>query len=64
MTHYDGSIAVQGADTQLVIRLLFGPLGAAFYVAAAVVLVFYPITHAKHVEIRKEIEAMEAARAR
>lgn len=64
MTHYNGSIAVQGMDTQLVIRLLFGPIGAAFYVAAAIVLSFYPITHAKHVEIRKRIEAMEAARTR
>jgi GPH family glycoside/pentoside/hexuronide:cation symporter len=63
MTHYDGSIAVQGTETQLVIRLLFGPIAAAFYVAAALVLYFYPITHAKHVEIRKRITEMEAARA-
>jgi len=64
MTHYDGRIALQGADTQLAIRLLFGPIGAAFYVAAAVVLYFYPITHAKHTEIRKRIAEMEAARSR
>jgi GPH family glycoside/pentoside/hexuronide:cation symporter len=63
-THYDGKIAVQGADTQLVIRLLFGPIGAAFYVAAVLVLFFYPITRAKHDEIRKQIEKMEAARPR
>jgi GPH family glycoside/pentoside/hexuronide:cation symporter len=62
MTHYDGKIAVQGDETQLVIRLLFGPIGAAFYVAAAIVLFFYPITHARHAEIRKRIAEMEAAR--
>jgi GPH family glycoside/pentoside/hexuronide:cation symporter len=64
MTHYNGGIAVQGTETQLVIRLLFGPIAAVFYVAAAVVLYFYPITHVKHVEIRKRIAEMEAARAR
>ena len=64
MTHYDGRIALQGDETQLVIRLLFGPIGAAFYVAAAVVLYFYPITQAKHAEIRKRITKMEAARKR
>jgi GPH family glycoside/pentoside/hexuronide:cation symporter len=64
LTHYDGKIAVQGAEAQLVIKLLFGPIGAAFYVAAVVVLFFYPITQARHVEIRKQIEKMEAKRAR
>ncbi|MCX7027119.1 MAG: MFS transporter [Spirochaetes bacterium] len=64
LTKYDGTIALQNANAQLVIRLLFGPIGAFFYVAAAVVLVFYPITAKKHAEIRKQIEEREAAKAK
>jgi GPH family glycoside/pentoside/hexuronide:cation symporter len=64
LTKYDGTIALQNPNAQLVIRLLFGPIGAFFYVAAAVVLVFYPITAEKHAEIRKQIEAREAAKGK
>lgn len=64
LSHYNGKIAVQGPAAQMVIRLLFGPIGAAFYIAAVVVLFFYPITAQKHAEIRKQIEKMEKARAR
>jgi len=64
ISHYDGKVAVQGPEAQLVIRLLFGPIGAAFYVAAVIVLVFYPITAKMHADIRKKIDKMEKARAR
>jgi glycoside/pentoside/hexuronide:cation symporter, GPH family len=64
LTKYDGTIALQNPGAQFVIRLLFGPIGAIFYVAAAVVLVFYPITAKKHAEIRKQIEEREAAKGK
>jgi GPH family glycoside/pentoside/hexuronide:cation symporter len=64
LSHYDGKIAVQGPEAQMVIRLLFGPIGAAFYIAAVIVLFFYPITPKMHAEIRKKIEKMEKAKAR
>ena len=63
LTKYDGTIALQNSGAQLVIRLLFGPIGAVFYVAAAFVLVFYPITAKKHAEIRKQIGEREAGKA-
>ncbi|MBI4976102.1 MAG: MFS transporter [Spirochaetes bacterium] len=59
MAKYDGAVVVQNMDAQNVIRLLFGPIGAVFYVAAALVLVFYPITAKKHAEIRAQIAAMK-----
>ncbi|MDP2790739.1 MAG: MFS transporter, partial [Rectinemataceae bacterium] len=62
LTKYDGTIALQNPDAQLVIRLLFGPIGAIFYVAAAAVLVFYPITAEKHAEIRRQIAERESAK--
>lgn len=62
LTHYDGAVVVQKSQAQLVIRLLFGPIGALFYIAAAAVLAFYPITAAKHAEIRAQIAAREAAK--
>jgi GPH family glycoside/pentoside/hexuronide:cation symporter len=62
LTRYDGTIALQNPDAQLVIRLLFGPIAAVFYVASAVVLAFYPITAQKHAEIRSQIAEREAAK--
>jgi len=63
LTRYDGTIALQNPDTQLVIRLLFGPIAAVFYVASAIVLAFYPITAQKHAEIRRQIAEREAAKS-
>jgi GPH family glycoside/pentoside/hexuronide:cation symporter len=63
LTKYDGTVVLQNPNAQFAIRLLFGPIGAFFYVAAAIVLVFYPITAAKHAEIRKQIAEKEASRA-
>lgn len=57
-------VVLQNPDAQFVIRLLFGPIGALFYVAAAIVLVFYPITAQKHAEIRRQIAEREAAKAK
>jgi len=62
LTRYDGTIALQNPDAQLVIRLLFGPIAAVFYVASAIVLAFYPITAQKHAEIRRQIAEREAAK--
>ncbi|HWR11291.1 MAG TPA: glycoside-pentoside-hexuronide (GPH):cation symporter [Rectinemataceae bacterium] len=63
LTKYDGTIALQNSGTQLVIRFLFGPIAAIFYIAAAIVLIFYPITAEKHTEIRRQIAEREAAKA-
>jgi GPH family glycoside/pentoside/hexuronide:cation symporter len=62
LTRYDGTIALQNPDAQLVIRLLFGPIAAVFYVASAIVLAFYPITARKHAEIRRQIAERGAAK--
>ena len=62
LTKYDGTMVLQNPEAQFVIRLLFGPIGALFYVAAAIVLVFYPITAEKHAEIRRQIAEREAAK--
>ncbi len=62
MARYDKDIVLQNSDAQFAIRILFGPIGAFFYVLAAVVLLFYPITAAKHAEIRAKIEQMKAAK--
>jgi GPH family glycoside/pentoside/hexuronide:cation symporter len=61
LTKYDGAIVLQNPGAQLVIRLLFGPIGAIFYIASAVVLIFYPITAQKHAEIRREIAKKTSA---
>ncbi len=63
MTGYNKDIVLQNPDAQFAIRILFGPVGAFFYVLAALVLLFYPITAAKHAEIRVKIAEMEAAKA-
>ncbi len=63
MARYDKDIVLQNPDAQFAIRILFGPIGALFYVLAAAVLIFYPITAAKHAEIRGKIEEMKAGRA-
>ncbi len=63
LTRYDGTIALQNPDAQLVIRLLFGPIAAVFYVASAIVLAFYPITAQKHAEIRRQIAEREASKS-
>lgn len=62
LTRYDGAIALQNPDARLVIRLLFGPIAAVFYMASAIVLAFYPITAQKHAEIRRQIAEREAAK--
>ena len=62
LTRYDGTIALQNPEAQLVIRLLFGPIAAVFYVASAIVLAFYPITARKHAEIRRQIAERAAAK--
>lgn len=62
LTRYDGAVVVQNPQAQLVIRLLFGPIGALFYVAAAIVLAFYPISATKHAEIRAQIAARDGAK--
>ena len=52
----------QAASAELGIRLFMGPISAAIFIAAAVVLYFYPITEQRYEEIRIQIAEMEAKR--
>jgi GPH family glycoside/pentoside/hexuronide:cation symporter len=57
---YVANLVPQAASAQLGIRLFLGPITAVIFVAAAVVLYFYPITEKRYGEILKDIAEMEA----
>lgn len=49
----------QTADSLLGIRLLLGPIPAFFFIAATIVLYFYPINEERYKEILRQISEME-----
>ncbi|MCF7913539.1 MAG: MFS transporter [Spirochaetaceae bacterium] len=51
--------ATQSETAMLGIRLLTGPIPAAFFIAGVIVLSFFPITNKKYQEIMKRVEQME-----
>jgi GPH family glycoside/pentoside/hexuronide:cation symporter len=53
----------QTARALLGIRLFFGPVPLLFFAIALPLLIWYPITRASHAEMRRKLEAMEAASA-
>jgi GPH family glycoside/pentoside/hexuronide:cation symporter len=57
---YIANAMPQAASAQLGIRLFLGPISAAIFILAAVVLYFYPITEKRYTEILAEIAVMEA----
>lgn len=57
---YVANIIPQAASAQLGIRLFLGPIPAAVFLLAAVVLYFYPITERRYKEILAQIAVMEA----
>jgi GPH family glycoside/pentoside/hexuronide:cation symporter len=57
---YVANAMPQAASSQLGIRLFLGPIAAAFFILAAVVLYFYPITEKRYKEILAQIAVMEA----
>jgi len=57
---YAANVMPQLPTAQLGIRLFLGPISAAIFIAAAVVLYFYPITEKRYKEICGEIAEMEA----
>jgi glycoside/pentoside/hexuronide:cation symporter, GPH family len=57
---YVANLVPQAASAQLGIRLFLGPISAAIFILAAVVLYFYPITEKRYEEILKQIAEMEA----
>ncbi len=57
---YAANVMPQLPTARLGIRLFLGPISAAIFIAAAVVLYFYPITEQRYKEICKEIAEMEA----
>jgi GPH family glycoside/pentoside/hexuronide:cation symporter len=52
----------QSPSAELGIRLLLGPIPAAIFLIAAIVLYFYPITEKRYAEIQKQIKEMEASK--
>ncbi|MFA5078079.1 MAG: MFS transporter [Dehalococcoidia bacterium] len=57
---YVANTVPQAASAQLGIRLFLGPIPAAVFLLAAVVLYFYPITEKRYKEILAQIAVMEA----
>jgi GPH family glycoside/pentoside/hexuronide:cation symporter len=57
---YVANAMPQTASSQLGIRLFLGPIAAAFFILAAVVIYFYPITEKRYKEILAQIAVMEA----
>jgi GPH family glycoside/pentoside/hexuronide:cation symporter len=56
---YAANVMPQPETAQLGIRLFLGPISAAIFVIAAIILYFYPITEKRYKEILKEIAEME-----
>ncbi len=52
----------QSPSAELGIRLLLGPIPAAVFILAAIVLYFYPITEKRYEEIQEQIKKMEGAK--
>jgi GPH family glycoside/pentoside/hexuronide:cation symporter len=52
----------QTALARLGIRLMFGPVAGVFFLAAAVLLAFYPLNEQRYAELQKKIEIMEKQR--
>jgi len=60
---YVKGVLPQAPSAELGIRLLLGPISAAVFILAALVLYFYPITEKRYSEIQEQIKKMEAAKA-
>jgi GPH family glycoside/pentoside/hexuronide:cation symporter len=68
LTGYIQSVPGQPAPVQpesalFAIRILVGPAGAAILLLSFVAVYFYPITKAKHAEIRAQLEARQQGKA-
>ncbi len=61
---YVKGVLPQTPSAELGIRLLLGPISAAIFVLAIVVLCFYPITEKRYSEIQAQIKEMEEAKAK
>ncbi len=61
VTGYVPDVAQTGL-AKLGIRLLIGPFTAVFFVAAAILLVFYPLNEQRYKEVMDRIKEMEAGR--
>ena len=57
---YVANAMPQSASAQLGIRLFLGPISAAIFIIAAVILYFYPITEKRYKEILAEIAERDA----
>lgn len=61
---YVKGVLPQTPSAELGIRLLLGPISAAVFILAALVLYFYPITEKRYSKIQEQIKEMEAAKAK
>ena len=52
--------AYNGPDQLLGLRLIFGLSTPIFFGATAIIMLFYPITEEKQIEVRKKIEEQRA----
>ena len=52
---------MQPASALFAIRMLVGPAGAAILLLSFIAVYLYPITKAKHAEIRAQLEARRSA---
>jgi GPH family glycoside/pentoside/hexuronide:cation symporter len=59
---YVKGVLPQTPSAELGIKLLLGPISAAVFILAALVLYFYPITEKRYSEIQEQIKEMEAAK--
>jgi GPH family glycoside/pentoside/hexuronide:cation symporter len=60
---YVKGVLPQSPSAELGIRLLLGPISAAVFILAMLVLYFYPITEKRYSEIQEQIKEMEAGKA-
>ena len=49
----------QTEHTLFGIRLFFGPIPLAFFLIALPLLIWFPITRQKHLELRKKLEGIQ-----
>jgi GPH family glycoside/pentoside/hexuronide:cation symporter len=61
---YVKDVLPQTPKAELGIRLLLGPIPAAIFLLAGLVLYFYPITEKRYSEIQEQIKEMEAVKAK
>lgn len=58
--NYVSEAAIQTGQAQLGIRLLFGPIAAAFFIIGGIIVAFYPLSKEKYEAVIAKARAIEA----